>query len=287
LTLLPPHLKPNQIAITLERMLDAAFGVYRHRASATRHPDLANLAEKLGIEIVSDIESHEHSPAFFPASECQNRIAAELLDAEFSVYPPEIIRSSRIERIVVCTSLRASGTELAGLAVMGPFVIDTLFIDMQRVTRNWSFARSAVHHEFYHAVDYVDDLDHYIDTEWFHLNVPGFKYSRQHCTGGVKATRRSGFLTNYSMVAVHEDKAELYCHLLTAYDLVMKRCATDKWLLMKVNRMKRLLKDFCPAYDEDFWTRCSERSRLRMAVKHNDWRRMLNLEQTLQHRARR
>jgi hypothetical protein len=118
-----------------------------------------------------------------------------------------------------------------------------------------------LHHEFFHVIDYRDDGEVYRDDAWAALNPRSFRYG----SGGKNAQQRSdtslltdrlpGFLTHYSTTGVEEDKAELFAHLLASGPHVRERCERDAVLQAKVERMKKLLADFCPEMDEEFWAK--------------------------------
>src|SRR5205807_2349389 len=108
-------------------------------------------------------------------------------------------------------------------------------------------------------IDLRDDGELYRDDGWAALNPKGFRYG----TGGKEAQGDAtvslaegaapGFVSRYAMTAVEEDKAEVFAHMMVGYDRLEKRTQGDRVLGLKMGRMARLLKQFSPAVDGEFW----------------------------------
>ena len=181
-----------------------------------------------------------------------------LLVREFSVYPVAFIKRSQLKRIVVCKDLAFEGQHRAAIP---DFAGNTLYLDCQRGQHSATYQRSVIHHEFFHLVDYRDDGLVYQDESWSALNRPNFKYGK----GGravqndlsQSAIRKptAGFLTNYSMSGVEEDKAELFAHLIVNAKTVELAQASDEVLDSKVAQLKAGLRSFCEQLDAAFWQR--------------------------------
>jgi hypothetical protein len=108
-------------------------------------------------------------------------------------------------------------------------------------------------------IDLKDDGVLYGDPRWVSLNAPEFHYgnggrnAQDLAETSVLTTRFPGFLNHYSTTAVEEDKAELFANLLVEPVYVANRTKDDATLKAKMDRMKELLKGFCPEVDEAFW----------------------------------
>jgi len=246
--------------------------------SAPYAEELAQLSNTLGIKIVTNAASHERDFSYQPLDNRLCATGADLLVSQLSIYPVNVIRKSQISKIVLCSNLRHShgpfvsgymdvsssntlvlGVEFTGRWHHGRMTIhhelfhplDFLRLD-QLIDCQWQHECRAVHHELFHAIDYHDDALHFLDPWWESLNAPGFHY----CSGRshfVKPCQTPGFLTNYSITAVEEDKAEVFSHLIVEYNKVQLRCQKDPILKRKVERMKQLLQQFCPDFNNDFW----------------------------------
>ncbi len=212
--------------------------------------DLQSLAENYGIEICWEVEKNKEGISHLPAGLAELPRARELIYSELSIYSPAVIKESRLERIVLCSSLVANNADARGAMVAqeGSLYLDVRLIEM------WTRVRRTFHHELFHCIDYRDDLWKYADPDWEKLNEEGFKYSRKKFSGKADLfVHRLGFMTNYSMTAVHEDKAELYAHMIVYYNHVLGRSERDPILKKKVARMQELLKHFSIEFNQSFW----------------------------------
>jgi hypothetical protein len=180
---------------------------------------------------------------------------APLFVAEFSLYPPELVKKCRLERVVLCTDLSFAGQRRTAVP---DFEHDTLYLDVARGMPNTAYLRKVLHHEFFHIIDLRDDGS-LKDDGWAGLNAAEFEYG----TGGksaqddsrtsVLSDKAAGFLNHYSTTAVEEDKAEVFAHLVAAPEVLAARAEKDRVLGRKAERMKKLLADFCPQADDAFW----------------------------------
>ncbi len=158
-------MKIRKFVLKAEKAIDRLLGVYNNRLPATNYIPLKELGEKYALEIVTDACSDNEDIEFNRPSATQVKIYTTLLASELAVYPPEFIKQSNVERLVLCTNLRSLHHKVAGLADMGLFRIDTLFLDLSHAAKNWHFTRRAFHHELFHAIDFSDSMEGYIDTE--------------------------------------------------------------------------------------------------------------------------
>jgi len=199
-----------------------------------------------------------------PAADSALGTYAALFAAEFSLYPPALIRRVGLERVVCCEDLAFAGQNRGAVP---DFEHDTLYLDVSRGAFSPDYLRRVIHHEFFHMVDFADDGVIYADPGWARLNSAEFRYGN----GGKAAQGRStssilthnfpGFLDYYATTGVEEDKAEVFACLLAEPAYVEMRIQTDTVLGAKVNRMKELLARFCPDLDERFWEQVRARQR--------------------------
>ncbi len=178
-----------------------------------------------------------------------------LLVGELSKVPATLVRRLDLERIILADDLKFDGQKRAAIP---DFQHRTLHLDPREGSYSRIYQQTVVHHEFYHIVDWKDDGELYEDAEWKKLNPEGFKYG----SGGRNARGNdqwqlddslAGFLNKYSTSGVEEDKAEVYANLLVRPSVVYARVAKDRILARKVERMKHLLKKFCPDMNDAFW----------------------------------
>jgi hypothetical protein len=236
-------------------------------------PDATGRIEKIaaayGIEVVA---ARPHFPVQTlhgeingqACSEIDLRGYAKLLADEFSLYPPDLVRHSRLRRIVLCTGLTFARQSRGAVP---DFEHDTLYLDVAVGSHDGLYRRAVIHHEFFHLLDYQDDGLVYEDPLWKALNATDFAYgdggrnaqSLRHTA--VLTDRYPGFLNHYSTTGIEEDKAELFAQLLVRPAHVESRAKSDLVLGTKVELLKRQLALFCPAVNHGFWNASAARKR--------------------------
>jgi hypothetical protein len=181
-----------------------------------------------------------------------------LFAAEFTLYPPSLVKRARLRRVVLCTGLTFAGEHRTAIP---DYEHDTLYLDVSAGSYDKAYIRAAIHHEFFHIVDYQDDGEVYRDERWAALNPPGFKYgsggrsAQSDSNMSVLTDKWPGFLTHYATTGVEEDKAETFAHMIVHAGYVALRAKADPVLRAKVQRMKELVVVFCPDMTEGFWDR--------------------------------
>jgi len=184
-----------------------------------------------------------------------------LFNKELDKYPDSLFQAARLENAVIIKKLYIQGQKRSGLP---DYYRNTLYLDFTSGTYNKTYQRHTIHHEFYHILEQkVNGSAYWKDPAWARLNDSSFSYGN----GGASAQSNSnaytfvhpqpGFVNEYSMSGLEEDKAEVFAALLTPgeYEKVMTWIATDPILAAKVDYMKNFLQQLCPEINEDFWTR--------------------------------
>lgn len=182
----------------------------------------------------------------------------EIFLSEFALYPKELVKRSRLKRVVLCSELSFAGQRRNAIP---DFEHDTLYLDVSRGSYNKKYMRKVVHHEFFHIIDFRDDGLLYQDERWGLLNPDKFKYG----DGGKNAQSLSetsvltdkfpGFLNHYSTTGVEEDKAEVFANMIVEPRHVADKTRKDPVFDNKVHAMKELLSSFCVQMDKQFWER--------------------------------
>jgi hypothetical protein len=196
---------------------------------------------------------------------------AGLFAAEFSLYPPDLVKRTRLARVVLCADLSFAGQRRNAIP---DYEHDTLYLDVSRGAHNKAYLRTVVHHEFFHIIDYRDDGSVYTDERWAALNPAKFKYgtggrnAQDVQTTSVLTDKFPGFLTHYSTTAVEEDKAEVFAHMIVDSDYVEERVKKDRVIKAKVARMRELLIKFCPDMNEKFWEKVRRMKRISQVDNH-------------------
>lgn len=231
------------------------------RAAGQLPSKLDDIAKKFQIEIVT---SNPAFPTAMSSGKIDGQAAdekslqeyAHLFAEEFSLYPADLTRRTKLKQVVLCRDLSFAGQRRNAIP---DWEHDALYLDVSRGSYSKPYMRKVIHHEFFHLIDYRDDGQIYRDDRWISLNPVGFTYG----TGGrnaqnqrstsVLTAEKPGFVNHYSTTGVEEDKAELFANLIVDHAYVESRIGKDPVLRAKVERIKELLAEFCPELNETFW----------------------------------
>jgi hypothetical protein len=171
------------------------------------------------------------------------------------LYPIDLVKRTGVWRIVLCEDMTYKGQPRTAFP---DWEHHTLYFDVDVDRHSELRFRKAIHHEFFHMIDYADDGS-FEDAQWGALNPKGFKYGiggasaqRDYSSGDIKLDL-PGFLNRYCQTGVEEDKAEMFCYMMVNGKELEEHAATDPIIHAKMQRMKQMLKGFCPEVDEQFW----------------------------------
>jgi hypothetical protein len=217
------------------------------------------------VELVADLET-------YPVAETGGAINARnagdrnvdmvlyFLRKEFAKYPPELVRLAGLRRIVFCRDLKVKGNRVAGVALS---TNGTIYMDSSTEVGDEAHRRRTLHHEFFHFIDYTlhENRDIMDNPAWVRANAPGTSYGGTD-NGAPVANWAShpapGFVSNYSRKSVPEDRAELFCAIMTNNLTVRLLLQKDSFLTAKLAVLKEELKGFCPKVDEAFWVKTAK-----------------------------
>ena len=191
---------------------------------------------------------------------------------EFTLYPAEFVKRSKLKRVVICQKLSFDGQLRNAIP---DWENDTLYLDAERGSSNALYLRKVIHHEFFHIIDYYDDGNIYQDERWKGLNPAAFNYGRggrnvqQLAETSVLVDKFPGFLNHYSTTGVEEDKAEIFANLIVDPSHVAVRASKDPVLSAKVSHMKELLSAFCPQMNDAFWAKAGKLERRDQAPRRD------------------
>jgi hypothetical protein len=258
---------PSRLAkanYVVERLLQRMVGL-ANDFPPTRHEELRRIGAQYDFDVVSDVEVHDDL-CFGASTERQQVRFAALLEQELSLYHKEVIAACGLRRIILCHNLTFKDKRLAGLAELGLWELGTLLIDGGILEQMNEWPREVFHHELFHAIDYRDDLSHYIDPHWTKLNEPGFHYNADIAFVDMPPfdhrdvdAAEPGFIDTYAMQNPYEDKATVYASLLVRYNQTLDRCKSDDILQRKVEYMKDLLLKFHPSFNDAFWDKVADK----------------------------
>lgn len=202
-----------------------------------------------------------------------------LLRKELELYPPGFFSKIHFKQIVLCSGVACSEEMLPGFADVQA---ETLYLAVPDLDGKFWFKR-ILHHEIFHLIDFHDDFEGLSDRSWERLNFSAKNdsgdYSKigsefdvtsggsdaaesaavgaeNHRGAQIEATHTGcgGFLNEYSRSAVHEDKAEFFSLMMTAYNQVLQLTEQDPVIARKFDRMKRLLAKADARFNDEFWS---------------------------------
>ena len=194
------------------------------------------------------------------ASESELDRYAEILNAEFTVYPPNFIEKSQIQKIVLCQDLTFAGQKRWAIP---EFEHHTLYLDIHNDSTD--YLRRVIHHDVFHLVDVADDGHLLEDARWAALNPTDFRYGN----GGASALNDSstsvltdkypGFLNHYSTTGIEEDKAEIFCYMIMEPEHIEQQSSKNPVMKLKVEMMRSLVLKLSPEMNDEFWGKIKSR----------------------------
>lgn len=180
------------------------------------------------------------------------------LRKEISKYPAELVRASGVKRIVLCRDLKADGRRVAGVASPSNA---SIYVDSTAQVGDEAHRRRTLHHEFFHFLDHAQHpSDMATNTVWKNANAPGVSYGsaappQKPGQYNWASHPAPGFISDYSLTAIPEDRAELFAALMTNNLTLRTLLQRDPFLAKKTQMLKDELQRFCPAADEAFWAK--------------------------------
>jgi hypothetical protein len=188
-----------------------------------------------------------------------------LLVSEWNLYPVELIKRSKLQRIILCQDLSFAGQQRTAIP---DFEHNDLYFDVARGRHSLLYTRTVIHHEFFHVLDYRNGTL-YADERWTRLLPKGVKYGmggknlQDDATVSLISDDLPGFLNKYSTTGVEEDKAEVFANMIVNSKAVEERAKNDPVIRAKTVLMRDILQSFCSKMDDRFWEAASKLDRSR------------------------
>lgn len=182
------------------------------------------------------------------------------LMTEWLKYPKEWVQQTKLKKIIFANDLKLEGTAANVLGFVDPDV-PWVLIDIKNAETGQSTALKILHHEYGHLVDFSLVSMIGLEAEWKAFNPPDFTYSNasggiENLTGVVRHPQM-GFVSNFALQNVDEDRAEIYSYLFSTshYHLLQTWLPSDPYLQKKVDYFKKLIKDTVPGMDDAYLSR--------------------------------
>ena len=258
------------------------------------------LSERYGIKFyITDIEASSYAKQWAEWKEIENDDIKELsaflnlfID-EWNKYPVSWVKNSNLKAIAFVKNLRVVGQFRSA---MPDAYGEVLYYDIGYAYAGDTYQKMVIHHEYYHMIEenYFGSM-YYKDEEWDSFNPPDFEYGE----GGSSAYEeenysnkehpRQGFIDNYSMYGLEEDKAQVYAYIMTTplYNKLMKWIETDTILAKKVRYMKKFMQKHSPEINEAYFYKIhnlhiSEDQRIAIPSDNEDATDVVMEEQTME-----
>lgn len=237
------------------------LALLRPQTAAAKSVPFKLIEEKYGIKIIarelpfpvkgksSVIDGHQ-------ATEAQLKAADKMLKQELRLYSKDILQRIKLQKIIIGANLTINRRNVGGLADYRNHIF---YLDAEYVLVSDSHIRRTFHHELFHMLDFQDDQSIDRDETWEQLNPYTFKYGSggfamlNDPSVGLITDKYPGFINRYSTSCVAEDKAEIYCHMVTCSALMEEIAKHDQVVMAKLDAMKKLLTQFHPDIAESFW----------------------------------
>lgn len=188
-----------------------------------------------------------------------------ILAKEIRLYPKSLLRKLGLREISLVQNLSFGGQRRKAVP---HFSSGILFYDVLIGNYSQVYLRKVLHHEIFHFADHFHSKEGlYKDSIWEQVNPEGFKYGggggRSHFQEMVMVnfgdltshlqiqTSESnpapkGFLNQYCLSGVEEDKAEFFSAMMTEISSLLKDCERDEILMNKLNLMVDFVAKLCP-----------------------------------------
>ncbi|PIW64719.1 MAG: hypothetical protein COW13_00590, partial [Candidatus Omnitrophica bacterium CG12_big_fil_rev_8_21_14_0_65_50_5] len=128
---------------------------------------------------------------------------------------------------------------------------------------NKALKRHSIHHELFHMMAMQTPGYQTEEKSWSDWNPAGFAYGEQTKSWrelnpvNTGAPNQLGFVTDYAMTSVEEDKAEVFaCLMQDKHRMLITRWAEkDAVIRKKIQAIKDFVAACCPQMGEGYWNR--------------------------------
>jgi hypothetical protein len=147
----------------------------------------------------------------------------------FARYPTHVLKVANLRRVLLCRTLRGprGDTKPAGTTFLAEHVL-AISLEHAIGDRGEEPTEGIVHHELFHLIDWETAPETFEDDPaWSELNPAGFAY-------GPDQELRRGFVDEYAMTTVAEDRASVFEYMVGAPELACLLAEYDPILAAKI-----------------------------------------------------
>lgn len=225
---------------------------------------VARFQERYGIALIyKDLTFSGGSIQSAPVSDKEYGLLNDylnLFEEEINTYPPVFFQEREVRAIALVTRLFAVDKPVQGLYNPGSRV---MLFDILRFSDNKALKRHSIHHELFHMMVLQTPGYQMEEKSWSDLNPVDFAYGEQTKSWrelnpvNTGAPNQPGFVTDYAMTSVEEDKAEVFaCLMQDKHRMLITRWAQkDVVMRQKIQAIKNFVAAYCPEMDEGYWNR--------------------------------
>ena len=221
---------------------------------------LANIngsIQKFNIVATLDPAQHQYTYSTWSALDeqdaCSLATFSTYLQGEFSKFPVSLVVNSGLKKIGLIKNLTVSGQVRSSVPI--PITNSVIYSVVQLYGSGSNYARQVISHEYWHYLDYAIMGSYtYLDGAWTACNPPGFAYG----AGGSSAYGnpnyssafhpQTGFITQYALYAIEEDRAELFSWLIFDSPTVTSLYPADEKLKCKADRLVQIIQQLSPGF---------------------------------------
>ncbi len=174
-----------------------------------------------------------------------------LFEEEINKYPAEFFQRRQVRAVLLATHVFSRDIPAQGIYSADARV---MIFDISRFSHNKALTRHSIHHELFHMMAFQTPGYVINDYAWVAMNTPGFNYGPHNGVPGAanpvnpQAPSKLGFVTDYAMSSVEEDKAEVFACLMQQQHrtLITRWAEVDEVLRKKIQTIKEFIAEDFP-----------------------------------------
>ncbi len=216
---------------------------------ASANQRLARYGVTVTLDPPADTYGYVKWAKLTPADAEKLRIFSDILVQEFSKYPVDFVKNSKLKYIGAVKNVNVVGQIRSASAT--PYD-NTMLYDAVTLGNTWDYSYHVVSHEYWHFIDFkLKNSYDYADAAWSKCNPSGFKYG----DGGIttyddpnfsnKFHPSSGFITTYATYGIEEDRADMFGWMI--YQPAKVRALNDSGINCKINRLTQIVRTLSPS----------------------------------------
>jgi hypothetical protein len=184
----------------------------------------------------------------------------KIFSEEIDKYPKSFFKKIHLKHVLLVKKLFNEESPAEGIY---DSLHNVVYIEFLRGKRFNFSQRHNVHHEIFHVIDFELQRQQFLDSiSWEALNPLGVEYSKEEARMIEKnrayhfsAPEQIGFITLYARTSALEDRAEVFASLMVSsqYKIAMRWMRVDSVLKSKIEYIQKVMKNFIPDWNEDYW----------------------------------